>query len=153
VGTERTICENRKARREYQVEDTLEAGLILVGSEVKSLRMGAANLSDSYVQFRGGEAFLVGAHIAQYPHANRLNHPPRRERKLLLHAHEIRKLGSKVAERGYTVIPLRMYFSGAHAKVLLGLARGKRQHDRRADIRRREDQRDMARALRREERD
>ena len=153
MSSNRPICENRRARREYTVDDTFEAGLVLQGSEVKSMRAGAANLSDSYVQFRGGEAFLVGAHIAPYAQANRLNHPPRRDRKLLLHAREIRKLASKVAERGYTVIPLRMYFKGAHAKVLLGLARGKKIHDRRQDIRRREDQRDMARALRQTERD
>lgn len=153
MPSDRPICENRRARREYTVDDTFEAGLVLQGSEVKSMRAGAANLSDSYVQFRRGEAFLVGAHIAPYAQANRLNHPPRRERKLLLHAREIRKLASKVAERGYTVIPLRMYFKGAHAKVLLGLARGKKIHDRRQDIRRREDQRDMARALRQTERD
>jgi len=151
MATNRPICENRRARREYEVDDTFEAGLVLEGSEVKSLRAGTANLADSYVQFRDGEAFLVGAHIAHYAPANRLNHDPRRERKLLLHAREIRRLAQRVAERGYTVIPLKMYFSGARAKVQLGLARGKKQRDRRADIRKREDERDMARALRRED--
>ncbi len=151
MTSSRPICENRRARREYEVEDTLEAGLVLQGSEVKSLRAGTANLADSYVQFRSGEAFLIGAHIAPYTQANRLNHDPRRERKLLLHAREIQRLGMKVAERGFTVIPLKMYFKGAHAKVQLGLARGKKLYDRRADIRKREDERDMARALRRED--
>ncbi len=149
----RPICENRRARREYEVDETLEAGLVLEGSEVKSLRAGTANLADAYVQFRNGEAFLVGVHIAPYTQANRLNHEPRRERKLLLHAREIRKLGQRVAERGYTVIPLKMYFLGARAKVQLGLARGKKLYDRRADLRKREDERDMARALRRDGRE
>ena len=149
----RTICENRKARHLYHVDETLEAGLALVGSEVKSMRLGTANLADAYVAFRDDEAFLVGAHVAPYPFANRENHTPRRDRKLLLHAREIRKLASRVAERGLTVIPLRLYFKGAHVKVLLGVAKGKKLYDRRADIREREDQRDMARALRHEGRD
>jgi len=145
----RTICVNRKARREYHVEDTLEAGLVLVGSEVKSCRKGSVNLSDSYVALRGGEAFLVGTHIAPYTQANRNNHEPRRERKLLLHAREIGRLASKVHERGYTVIPLRMYFKGARVKVELGLAKGKKLHDKRSDIRKREADREMERAIRR----
>jgi len=147
----RTICVNRKARRDYTIDETTEAGLVLLGSEVKSLRAGTANLVDSYVQFRSGEAYLVGAHIAPYSHANRANHNPRRDRKLLLHGREIRRLMGKVRERGFTLIPLQLYFRGARVKVELGLARGKRLHDRRADIRRREADRDVQRALRRED--
>ena len=147
----RPICTNRKARREYEIGEVVEAGLVLRGSEVKSLRDGGAHLNDAYVQFRDGEAFLVSAHIAPYRHANRLNHEPLRERKLLLHARELSRLQSKVAERGLTLIPLRMYFCGARAKVELGLARGKKLHDKRADIRKREADRDMERAIRRRE--
>ena len=123
---------------------------MLLGSEVKALRAGTANLGDSYVQFRGGAPYLVGAHFAQYSHANRANHDPHRDRKLLLHAREIRRLMGKVNERGYTLIPLQLYFRGARAKVELGLARGKKLYDRRNDIRRREADRDMERALRRD---
>jgi len=151
VTSIRPICANRKARREYEIGEVIEAGLVLLGSEVKSLRDGGAHLNDAYVQFREGEAYLVGAHIAPYRHANRLNHEPRRERKLLLHARELRRLHSKVAERGLTLIPLRMYFVGARAKVELGLAKGKKLHDKRADIRKREADRDMERAIRRRE--
>lgn len=147
----RPICTNRKARHEYEIGEVIEAGLVLRGSEVKSLRDGGAHLNDAYVQFRDGEAYLVGAHIAPYRHANRLNHEPLRERKLLLHAREMHRLQSKVAERGLTLIPLRMYFNGARAKVELGLARGKKLHDKRADIRKREADRDMERAIRRHE--
>ena len=147
----RPICTNRKARHEYEIREVIEAGLVLRGSEVKSLRDGGAHLNDAYVQFRDGEAYLVGAHIAPYRHANRLNHEPLRERKLLLHAREMHRLQSKVAERGLTLIPLRMYFNGARAKVELGLARGKKLHDKRADIRKREADRDMERAIRRHE--
>lgn len=146
----RIICVNRKARRDFTIAETTEAGLVLLGSEVKSLRAGTANLGDSYVQFRDGEPYLVGAHFAQYSHANRANHDPRRDRKLLLHAREIRRLMAKVNERGYTLIPLQLYFRGARAKVELGLARGKKLYDRRADIRRREADRDIERALRRD---
>jgi len=151
VTSIRPICTNRKARHEYEIGEVIEAGLVLLGSEVKSLRDGGAHLNDAYVQFRNSEAFLVSAHIAPYRHANRQNHEPLRERKLLLHAREARRLQSKVAERGLTLIPLRLYFVGARAKVELGLARGKKLHDKRADIRKREADRDMERAIRRRE--
>jgi len=145
----RIICVNRKARRDFTIDEKTEAGLVLLGSEVKALRAGTANLVDSYVQFRDGEAYLVGAHIAPYSHSNRANHDPRRERKLLLHSREIRRLMGKVNERGFALIPLCLYFRGAKAKVELALARGKKQYDRRAEIRRKEADRDMERALRR----
>jgi SsrA-binding protein len=149
VGEIRTICVNRKARREYHIEETLEAGLVLLGSEVKSLRDGGANLGDAYVQLKGGEAYMISAHIAPYRHANRNNHEPLRERKLLLHAKEIRRLAGKIHERGFTLIPLKLYFSGARVKVELGLAKGKKLYDKRTDLKKREADREMERALRR----
>lgn len=144
------ICRNRRALHDYEVEDRFEAGIVLRGSEVKSLRQGRVNLQDAYVRFKDGEAWLVGAHISPYSHANRENHDPLRERKLLLHAHEIRRLASKVQERGLTVIPLGMHFKGPHVKVELGLGRGRKVHDKRAAIKEREDRRDIARASARE---
>ncbi|MDP2872341.1 MAG: SsrA-binding protein SmpB [Bacillota bacterium] len=145
---ERVIAENRKARHDYHLEDTVEAGLVLTGTEVKSLRLGRVNLRDSYAEVRSGEAFLVNAHISPYEQGNRFNHEPRRTRKLLLHRQEIRRLAGKVAERGYTLVPLRMYWQSGRAKVEIALARGKREFDKRDDLARRDSQRDMARALR-----
>lgn len=139
MGAERkTVCSNRRARREYRIEETVEAGLVLLGSEVKSLRAGAAHLRDSYARIREGELYLVKAHIAPYEQANRQNHDPDRERKLLLHRRELDRLAGKVRERGFTLIPLEIYFQDGWAKVTLALARGKRVHDRRQDIARRE---------------
>jgi SsrA-binding protein len=132
------ICKNRRARHDYEISETCEAGLVLQGSEVKSLRDGQANLSDSYAEIRDGELFLIGCRIAEYPWANHLNHVPLRERKLLMHKAEIRKLSVKLAERGFTLIPLQMYFKDGRAKVELGLARGKRQYDKREAVRKRE---------------
>ncbi len=132
------ICKNRRARHDYEISETIEAGLVLRGSEVKSLREGSASLSDSYAEIREGEVFLIGCHIAEYPWANRLNHEPRRERKLLMHRAEIRRLSVKLAERGFTLIPLQLYFKNGRAKVELGLARGKRQYDKRETVRKRE---------------
>lgn len=143
----KVVCTNRRARREYQIEETVEAGLVLLGSEVKSLRAGGAHLRDSYARVRGGEAFLVKAHIAPYEQANRANHDPDRERKLLLHRREIDRLGGKVRERGFTLVPLELYFEGGFAKVRLALARGKKMYDRRRDIARKEAEERMRRAL------
>lgn len=143
----KVVCRNKKARHEYEILETMEAGMVLQGTEVKSLREGRANLKDSYVKIRGGEAFLVEAHISPYPHGNRMNHDPRRERKLLLHKQEIRRLTGKVQERGLTVIPLRIYFKSGLAKVELALAKGKRVYDKRAAIKRREERRELMRAL------
>lgn len=151
---ERGITENRKARHDYHIEDTYEAGLVLTGTEVKSLRLGRVNLRDAHAEVRGGEMYLVGMHISPYEQGNRYNHEPLRPRKLLLHRREIRRLASGVAERGYTVVPLRLYWAGGRAKAELALARGKRQYDKREDHKQRDAQRDMARALRsRDERD
>ncbi len=142
------IAKNRRARFEYEIFDTFEAGISLLGPEVKSLRAGRANLSDSYATIRRGEVYLRNAHISPYKEAGRDNPDPRRERKLLLHRREINRLTGKLAERGFTLVPLRLYFMEGRAKVELGLARGKRQHDKRETIRRREMEREVARATR-----
>lgn len=144
---ERTVVANRRARHDYHLEETYEAGIQLVGSEVKSLRAGRASLQDAYAKVRGGEVWLVNMHIAPYEQAGPFNHDPLRPRKLLLHKSEIRRLVGKVKERGYTLVPLRVYFRRGLAKVELALARGKKQVDRRADIRKREAERQIARAL------
>lgn len=140
---------NRRARHEYHIEETYEAGLVLTGSEVKALRAGRASLQDAYARFQGGEAWLVNMHISPYEKAGPFGHDPVRPRKLLLHRSELRRLVGKVQQRGYTLIPLRVYFNErGFAKVELGLARGKRLVDRRAEIARREAEREIARALR-----
>jgi SsrA-binding protein len=144
----RSIAENRKARHDYHIEDTFEAGLVLTGTEVKSLRAGKANLRDAHAEVRGGELFLVGSHISAYEQGNRFNHEPLRLRKLLMHKNEIRRLGAQVAEKGYTLIPLRLYWHDGRAKVELALARGKRQYDKRDVIAKRDSEREMERALR-----
>ena len=148
-GNERKIiASNRKARYEYEVVDTFEAGLVLLGPEVKALRAGKANLSDSYAEIRKGQVYLVNLHIGAYEQAGRENVPPRRVRKLLMHRSEIRRLDGRVAERGFTLIPLELYFLRGRAKVKLALARGKRRYDKRQAIRERETDRDLARTLR-----
>ncbi|MFH0825505.1 MAG: SsrA-binding protein SmpB [Pseudomonadota bacterium] len=139
------ICKNRKARYNYELDDSFEAGLCLLGSEVKSLRQGKANLSDSYARFRGGEAFLVDAHIASYDQANRENHDPLRSRKLLLHKREIRKLTGKVTERGYSLVPLKLYFKRGKVKVELALGRGKKSYDKRESLKKKDQRREMER--------
>jgi SsrA-binding protein len=140
------IAENRKARHDYFIEDKLEAGLVLKGTEVKSLRQGRANLKDSYAKIRNGELYVHQMHISPYPFAYYDNHDPLRVRKLLLHKHEIKKLYGKLNERGFALIPLRLYFREGKVKLLLGLAKGKRQYDKRESIRRRDEKRDLDRA-------
>jgi SsrA-binding protein len=147
ASDEKIICVNRQARHNYFIDETYEAGLVLVGSEVKSLRDGKANLVDSYGQIRHGEAFLINAHISPYAGANQFNHEPTRTRKLLLHAREIERLTGKTKERGLTLIPLKMYFKGGRAKVELGLARGKKLYDKRETLRRKVAQREVERSL------
>ncbi|MGD9366943.1 MAG: SsrA-binding protein SmpB [Desulfobacteraceae bacterium] len=139
------IAENRKARHDYFIEDRMEAGLVLQGTEVKSLRQGRANLKDAYAKIKKGEAWVHQMHISPYPFAYYDNHDPLRVRKLLLHRHEIKKLTGKLNERGYALIPLRLYFREGKVKVLLGLAKGKRKHDKRETIRRRDEKRDLER--------
>ena len=142
---EKLICQNKKARFNYSIEDTYEAGISLLGSEVKSLREGKVNLGDSYGDIKRGEIFLVDAHISPYPQANRLNHDPLRTRKLLLHKREIQRLIGKVQERGFTLIPLRLYFSNGKVKVELGLAKGKKLFDKREILKRKTMEREMER--------
>jgi len=134
----KSICKNRKARFQYTIEETVEAGMVLTGSEVKSLRAGGANLSDAYAQVRGTEIFLHKAHIAPYVHAGNANHLPERVRKLLLHRREIHRLGGRLRERGLTLVPIEMYWKNGRAKVELGLGRGKKLHDKRQAIATRE---------------
>ena len=142
---EKLICQNRKAWHEYFIEDRFEAGMVLLGTEVKSLRDGKASLGDSYAKIKEGEIFLVDAHINPYGHANRFNHDPLRPRKLLLHKTEIRRLIGKVQEKGLTLIPLRLYFSDGKAKVELGLAKGKKLFDKRETLKRKTMEREMER--------
>ena len=143
--SEKLICQNKKAWHNYFIEDRYEAGISLLGTEVKSLREGRANLSDSYGKIKDGELFLVDAHISPYSFGNRFNHDPLRPRKLLLHKREIRRLIGKVQEKGFTLIPLRLYFSNGKAKVELGLAKGKKLFDKRETLRRKTMERDMER--------
>ena len=141
------IVQNRKARRDYEILDTYEAGLSLTGTEVKSLRQGKANLKDGYARVENGEAYLHKVHISEYIQGNQFNHDPERKRKLLLHRHEIGRLRVRTEERGLTLIPLKLYFKKGRAKVELGLARGKRTYDKRQTIARRDAQRDLEQAL------
>ena len=142
------IATNRRARFDYEILETLEAGIALLGPEVKSLRAGRANLGDAYATIRKGRAWLLNLHISPYEQAGRSNPEPTRERALLLHRNEIRRLGGKLAERGFTLVPLQLYWKSGRAKVELGVARGKRRHDKRETIRRRETDRELSRALR-----
>jgi SsrA-binding protein len=143
------IANNRRARHDYTIEDTVEAGLVLTGTEVKSLRAGRATLADGFGQISDGEAWLHGVHIPQYTQGTWTNHDPRRTRKLLLHRREIDKLASSISERGLTLIPLSLYFSDGKVKIELGLARGKRTYDKRQDLAKRDAAREVERALRR----
>jgi SsrA-binding protein len=143
------ISENRKARAHYTVDEKLEAGLQLQGSEVKALREGTANLSDAYALPKGSELYLLNAHIGSYKPANVFTHEPLRGRKLLMHRAEIDRWAAKVRERGYSIIPLVLYFKNGRAKVELGLCRGKTHEDRRQDIKERETKREMEREARR----
>ena len=144
---EKLIASNKKAFHDYHVLDKFEAGLELTGTEVKSLRDGAANLKDAYVTFKNGEAFLFNAHISPYTHGNRENHLPDRTRKLLLHRREIEKLHVQVTEKGLTVVPLRLYFKGSRVKAEIGVVRGKKLYDKRDTERKRELDREAAVAM------
>jgi SsrA-binding protein len=144
---DRDIAVNRRARHEYHIEETLEAGIVLLGSEIKALREGKANLKDSYGRIDGDEVWLWNAHISPYAPASQFGHEPTRTRKLLLHREEIARLTGKVKERGLTLVPLRLYFKRGRAKVELALARGKKQHDKRDAIRERDVRREIDRAM------
>lgn len=143
--SEKTIATNRKARYEYHIIDSLEAGLVLLGSEVKSLREGKANINDCYARIKNGELWIIGMHISQYQQDSVQNLDPVRERKLLLHKNEIRKLTRRIEEKGMTLIPLRLYFRKNIAKLEIGIARGKRQYDKKAAIAQKDLDRDMER--------
>ncbi len=140
------VAENKRARFDYFIEDEYEAGLVLLGTEVKSLRMGKANLSDAYARIKKGEVFVYQMHIGPYPFAHHENHEPLRPRKLLLHKQEIKRLYGKLNEKGFSLIPLKLYFKGGKAKLVLGLAKGKRKYDKRETIRKRDQQRDLERS-------
>jgi SsrA-binding protein len=143
-----TIALNRRARYEFSIADTFEAGLVLTGSEIKSIRARKVNLADAYARIEGSEAWLIGAHIAPFEQANRNNHEPKRTRKLLLHRSQIDELVGRTKAKGLTIVPLRLYLTDkGRAKVELGLARGKQQHDRRRDIAERDARRDVERQL------
>ncbi|GKT07246.1 SsrA-binding protein SmpB [Desulforhabdus sp. TSK] len=141
----RLVCQNKKAYHDYEIMEKLEAGIVLLGTEVKSLREGRANLKDSYAKITRGEVFLHGLHISPYSHASYDNHDPERVRKLLLHNTEIKRLVGKTQERGFSLIPLKIYFSQGRAKVELGLARGKKLYDKRESMKRKEETREMDR--------
>ncbi|MEJ2685537.1 MAG: SsrA-binding protein SmpB [Candidatus Sulfobium sp.] len=141
------ITQNKKAFHDYSIEETLEAGILLQGTEVKSLREGKANLKDSYVIVKDGEVFLLNCHISPYSHGNIMNHDPLRTRKILLHKKEITKLQGKAAQKGYSLIPLKLYFKDSHVKVEIGLARGKKQYEKRETIKKREADREIERAM------
>ncbi len=143
---EKIICHNRKARYEYHSSETYEAGLVLKGSEVKSCRLGRANLKDSYARIKDGELYLLNTHISPYDYAHQFNHDPLRERKLLLHKREIQKLYGKTREKGLSLIPLKMYFKNGKVKIEMAVAKGKRIYDKREDIKRR----DLAREVEKE---
>jgi SsrA-binding protein len=146
---ERVVSDNRKARHRYHVLDTLECGIQLVGSEVKSLRAGLLSLDEAYGRVEGEEVWLLGANIAEYAFSHTLNHQPKRRRKLLMHRREINKFAGQAFEKGLTLVPLKVYFKEGRAKVLLGICRGKQQHDKRDSLKKREQQRDIDRAMRR----
>lgn len=147
-GSIKVVCENRRARHDYDIEEIYEAGIALEGTEVKSLREGRANLKGSYAVIREGEAWLVDSHISPYAPAGGENHDPDRERKLLLHKREIKRLLGKVKEKGLTLVPLRIYFKNGIAKVEIALAKGKKEYDKRESLKRKEEQREKARLRR-----
>ncbi|MPZ21007.1 MAG: SsrA-binding protein SmpB [Luteitalea sp.] len=144
---ERPIADNRKARHDYELFETLETGIVLLGTEVKAIREGRVNLRDSFARLEDGEVYLHNAHISPYSHRGYAAHEPLRPRKLLLHRAEIRRLIGKAVEKGFTLVPVRMYFKGGRVKVALSLARGKKTHDKRESIKRREAEREARAAM------
>lgn len=141
------VAQNRKAFHDYSIEETVEAGIVLTGTEVKSLREGKANLKDSYVLIKDGEVLLLNCHISPYTHGNIMNHDPVRTRKLLLHKKEIARIQAKALQKGYSLIPLKIYFKESRAKVEIGLARGKKMYEKRDTIKKREADREIERAM------
>ncbi|OGW39858.1 MAG: SsrA-binding protein [Nitrospirae bacterium RBG_13_39_12] len=143
----KVVCQNRKAYHDYSIEETIEAGIQLLGTEVKSLREGRANLKDSYVIIKNSEVFLLNCHISPYSHGNIMNHDPLRTKKLLLHRNEIERLRDKSQQKGYTLIPLKIYFKGSHAKIEVGSAKGKRHYEKRETIKEREAKKAIERVM------
>jgi SsrA-binding protein len=143
------VARNKKARFNYQLGDRFEAGLVLTGTEVKSLRLGKASLTEAYARIKNGEGWLMGCQIQPYPFASYDNHEPTRPRKLLLHKRELRRLAAKVDQQGYSLIPLALYFKRGRAKVELALAKGKKRYDKRAALKKRDQEREIARSFRR----
>ncbi len=143
------MAQNRRARFEYEILDTLECGIVLVGSEVKSLRRGEVTLEEAYARVRGNEVWLLGCDIPEYKWSNQLNHQPRRPRKILMHKREIKRFAARAGEKGLTLVPLKIYFKEGRAKVLLGLGKGKQLHDKRQNIKEKSMKRDIDRAMRR----
>jgi len=141
------VCQNKKARHDYHILEVIEAGMVLVGTEVKSLREGRANLKDSYARIKNGELFLVQAHISPYSHTAHGNHDPERVRKLLVHNRELKRLTGKTQEKGLTLVPLKVYFKNGKAKVELALASGKKSYDKRETLKRKDQKREMERAI------
>ncbi len=146
---EKNVATNRKAFHDYHILEKIEAGMCLEGTEVKSLREGRANLKESYVAIRDGEAYLLGCHISPYSHGNIQNHDPLRTRKLLLHSKEISRLWGRTSQQGFTLVPLKIYFKNGRAKLEIGIAKGKRQYEKRASIKEREAQREIERHMKR----
>ncbi len=147
AGGHKVLAQNKKARHDYFVEDTYEAGIALAGTEVKSIRQGKVNLKDSYVQIRGGEAYLHGCHVSPYEKGNIFNRDPFRDRKLLLHKSEIQKLNAKVMQKGYTLVPLQLYLVGGRVKLELGVCQGKKLYDKRDALAQRDAKRESDRAM------
>ncbi|UCG14729.1 MAG: SsrA-binding protein SmpB [Deltaproteobacteria bacterium] len=146
-GNIKIVCQNKKVRYDYQILEVFEAGMVLLGTEVKSLRQGRANLKDSYARIKDGELFLMHAHISPYTHAYYDNHEPERVRKLLAHKREIKRLQGKTQEKGLTLVPLKIYFKDGKAKVELALVRGKRIYDKRESLKRKTEQRELEKAI------
>lgn len=147
-GYGKTIAQNKKAHHDYFIEETYEAGLVLQGTEIKAIRAGRVNLKDAYAQIKNGEIFLFGMHISPYEQGNRYNHDPLRTRKLLLHRKEINKLIGETKEEGYSIVPVKLFLKNGYAKVLIGLAKGKKKYDKREDLKKKEAKRDIERAFR-----
>lgn len=147
-GEGKVVAQNKKAYHDYFIEETYEAGIVLQGTEIKSIRAGRVNLKDSYARIQNGEAFLYGMHVSPYEQGNRYNHDPLRERKLLLHNREIAKLFGETKEAGYALVPLKVYLKNGYAKVLIGLAKGKKNYDKREDLKKKEAKREIERAFR-----
>ena len=143
----RVICRNKRAYHEYEIQDRLECGVVLTGTEVKSLRDGHASLEDAYAKLEGGEVWMIGSDIPEYAMGNRMNHKPKRPRKLLLHRQEINKFAGKASERGFTLVPLRLYFKDGRAKVELGVGKGRKLNDKREVVAKRDADREVQRAL------